>query len=103
MGTCCSNCQKHLADVEILDNTTPPKPTDPLMRSVDGMYMDVGLIDEKQFTTWARSGDILLFHTNKASASIQRTLLWTDIDHVAVIVRAETKDKTIFVFEAVGG
>ena len=52
---------------------------------------------------WARSGDILLFHTNKASASIQRTLLWTDIDHVAVIVRAETKDKTIYVFEAVGG
>ena len=40
------------------------------MRSVDGMYMDVGLIEEQQFQTWARSGDILLFHTNKASASL---------------------------------
>ena len=46
MGTCCSDLNK-LADDELHEAHPNPTPADPLMRSVDGMYMDVGLIEEE--------------------------------------------------------
>ena len=50
----------------------------------------------------ARSGDIILFHTNRFAAGFQRVLLSSDFDHVACVVRSDYAFDVIYLLEAVG-
>lgn len=44
-------------------------------------------ISERQFTSQAETGDILLFYTRHIGAQIQRVLTNSDFDHVAMVVK----------------
>lgn len=55
-------------------------------------------IAEQDLLDVAEDGDILLFNSNLINAKVQRTLLWADFDHVAVIVRTkELKEQNDFI------
>ena len=49
----------------------------------------------------AESGDILLFNTNNTMAYLQRQLLSTDFDHVALLIKSEALEDDVFLLEAV--
>ena len=61
-----------------------------------------GTISQDDLINNAQSGDLLLFNTkNNFAASVQRTFLSTDFDHVAIIVKQEDDDSDVFLLEAV--
>jgi hypothetical protein len=55
------------------------------------------LILEEEFMKEANTGDILLFRTKGRKAALQRTLLRSDYDHIALILKL---DNEITIFEA---
>ena len=58
-------------------------------------------ISEKDLIEYGQSGDLLLYNTNNPMAKLQRAFLWSDFDHVAILIKSESVKDDIFLLEAV--
>ena len=73
--------------------------------SSNDKVFNVDFIDEEDFKLRANTRDLLLFRTNNFISSIQRGILRSEFDHVAMIVKnlgGVEDDETIYVLEALG-
>lgn len=48
-----------------------------------------------------QSGDLLLFNTNNTMAYLQRKLLSTEYDHVALLIKSDAVYNDVYLLEAV--